>query len=89
MASVNYAGIEDAQVAIFIPLPTRFFSQIWQNDSETNVKNRLQSYYAFSEELSDAFPEAQVINADQDPHTVFESIEHLIVNPIPTQFGRE
>jgi len=59
------------------------------NDSETNVKNRLQSYYAFSEELSDAFPEAQVINADQDPHTVFESIEHLIVNPIPTQYAKE
>lgn len=55
-------------------------------DKETNVLNRLKSYYAFSEKLADAFPEAQVINADQDPHTVFECIEFMIVNPIPTQY---
>ena len=27
----------------------------------------------------------QTVNADQDPHTVFESIESLLVKPLPKQ----
>ncbi len=44
------------------------------------MQKRLQEYNSYSEELSDYYEDAQHVNADQDPHTVFESLESLIVN---------
>lgn len=57
-------------------------------DREESVRGRLASYYTFQEELNDYYLEAQHINADQDPHTVFENIESMIVNPLPKQYDR-
>ena len=37
----------------------------------------------FADEIADFYETAQRINADQDPHTVFECIESMIVNPLP------
>ncbi|KAK3087522.1 hypothetical protein FSP39_006998 [Pinctada imbricata] len=55
-------------------------------DSENQVKQRLAQYNAYVEELSDFYTDAQHVNADQDPHTVFECIESRIVNPLPKKF---
>ncbi|CAH1787369.1 unnamed protein product [Owenia fusiformis] len=52
-------------------------------DSEENVRKRLSEFNTYMEEISDCYPDCQHINADQDPHTVFECIESMIVNPIP------
>jgi hypothetical protein len=46
----------------------------------------LSQYHAYVEELADLYTQGQQINADQDPHTVFECIESMIVNPLPKKF---
>lgn len=60
--------------------------QIHSKDTEDEVRNRLKNFNAYSEELSDYYEESQHINADQDPHTVFESIESMVVQPLPKRF---
>lgn len=55
-------------------------------DEEEKVKSRLSQYHAYVEELADLYTQGQQINADQDPHTVFECIESMIVNPLPKKF---
>ena len=52
-------------------------------DGESAVKKRLTAYSAFADEIADFYEHAQRVNADQDPHTVFECIESQIVNPLP------
>ena len=52
-------------------------------DEENEVKKRLAGYSVYSDEIADFYEEAQRVNADQDPHTVFETIESQIVNPLP------
>ena len=47
------------------------------------VKRRLAEFTSYSEELADYYEDAQHVNADQDPHTVFECLESMIVNPLP------
>ena len=54
-------------------------------DQDEQVKKRLGTYHAYVEELSDFYDEALHLNADQDPHTVFESIESMVVNPLPVK----
>ena len=50
------------------------------------VLARLAEYHAYREELVEYYSSygAQRVNADQDSHTVFETLEGLIVNPLPT-----
>jgi len=57
--------------------------QIHPKDTDENVRKRLTQYHTYSEELSDYYEEAQHINADQDPHTVFECIESMVVKQLP------
>ncbi|XP_069121761.1 adenylate kinase 8-like [Argopecten irradians] len=52
-------------------------------DESEQVNKRLATYNAYVEEISDFYVDAQHVNADQDPHTVFECIESMIVNPLP------
>ena len=55
-------------------------------DVESAVNSRIAQYQAYVEEIAEYYEEsAQHINADQDIHTVFECIESIIVNPIPTK----
>lgn len=56
-------------------------------DGEDAVRRRLAEYSAYVEELADYYTEGQHVNADQDPHTVFECIESMIVNPLPKRFS--
>ncbi|ELT89859.1 hypothetical protein CAPTEDRAFT_200548 [Capitella teleta] len=57
--------------------------KISPKDEEEAVRKRLADYHAYSEELADFYSDSQRINADQDPHTVFESIESMVVKPLP------
>ncbi len=43
----------------------------------------MAEFNTYSEELADFYEDGQHINGDQDPHTVFECIESMIVNPLP------
>jgi len=54
--------------------------------SEETVLAHLAAYLAFREELGEYYGSygAQRVNADQDVHTIFETLEGLIVNPLPT-----
>ncbi|KAH3886530.1 hypothetical protein DPMN_010541 [Dreissena polymorpha] len=56
------------------------------SDTEDSVRQRLAQYHTYVEEIADYYVDAQHINADQDPHTVFECIESMVVNPLPKHF---
>ncbi|XP_066294250.1 adenylate kinase 8-like isoform X2 [Branchiostoma lanceolatum] len=58
-------------------------------DEEEAVKKRLIEYHAYTEEIADFYETAMRINADQDPHTVFEFIESMIVNPLAKKHGED
>ena len=55
-------------------------------DEPDAVGRRLAQYHLYTEEMSDCYTDAQRINADQDPHTVFECLESMTVNPIPKRY---
>ena len=57
--------------------------EIHKKDTEEQVRKRLAQYHAYCEELQDFYTFGEHVNADQDPHTVFESIESMIVNQLP------
>ncbi|XP_033099160.1 adenylate kinase 8-like [Anneissia japonica] len=59
------------------------------DDSDEAVQQRLSAYNAYIEELTDFYKRAQHINADQDPHTVFECIESMLVNQLPSNLDRD
>ncbi|XP_038046287.1 adenylate kinase 8-like [Patiria miniata] len=58
-------------------------------DAEEIVRNRLSQYYAYAEEIADFYEDAHHINADQDPHTVFECVESMLVNPLPKRLVQQ
>ena len=57
--------------------------KIRPKDTDEAVRKRQSQYQTYIEELQDFYTFGQHINADQDPHTVFESIESMIVNQLP------
>lgn len=58
--------------------------QLHPKDAEDCVRKRVAAYSTFADEMADFYEDmAQRVNADQDPHTVFENIESLIVLPLP------
>jgi len=63
--------------------------RLWKNpkDSEENVRKLLSQYFAYVEELGDLYTDGQHVNADQDPHTVFECLESMICKPLPKNFS--
>lgn len=60
--------------------------KVHPKDTDEEVRKRLAQYHAYAEELNDFYEDSQHINADQDPHTVFECIESMVVNPLPKRF---
>ena len=71
---------------LYNPPPTAEIKQwleVDPRDQTDAVKKRLARYNAYTEELSDFYVDGQHINADQDPHTVFECIESMLVKPLP------
>lgn len=56
------------------------------NFHDGQVRKRLAAFYAHQQDLQDYYNTAARVNADQDPHTVFEFIESTIVNPLPKKY---
>ncbi|XP_072908796.1 adenylate kinase 8 isoform X1 [Hemitrygon akajei] len=54
-------------------------------DFEENVQKALEVYHANISELEQFYKPVIRVNADQDPHTVFEYIESCIIKPLPKQ----
>ncbi|XP_054076511.1 adenylate kinase 8 isoform X1 [Rissa tridactyla] len=52
-------------------------------DKEENIEKQLETYYRNVKELEDFYEDAFYVNADQDPHVVFEFIESCIIKPLP------
>ncbi|ESO95118.1 hypothetical protein LOTGIDRAFT_188991 [Lottia gigantea] len=52
-------------------------------DMDTGVRKRIAQFNAYKDELSDFYESSQHVNADQDPHTIFESLESMIAEPLP------
>ncbi|XP_016144932.1 adenylate kinase 8-like [Sinocyclocheilus grahami] len=51
--------------------------------SEAQLQKRLKEYWNHAADLQAIYPQAVYINADQDPHTVFESLESRLVGRLP------
>lgn len=51
--------------------------------TEESVMERISSYNSYVEELMDYYESATQINADQDPLTVFECLESVLIKPLP------
>ena len=45
----------------------------------------MEEYQQFLDDILDYYEAGQHVNADQDPHMVFESVESILVNPLPKQ----
>lgn len=57
------------------------------SDTEENIRLKIKDYYGNIKPLNDYFDKTGLhINADQDPNTVFESLEAGIVNSVPRTF---
>ncbi|XP_059148511.1 adenylate kinase 8-like [Physella acuta] len=71
------------------PINQEVKDRLWKNekDNEENVRKLLGQFFAYMEELLDFYTEGQHINADQDPHTVFECLESMICKPLPKAFN--
>ncbi|XP_048043646.1 adenylate kinase 8 isoform X2 [Megalobrama amblycephala] len=56
-------------------------ARLWfdPRNSETQLLKRLKEYWSHAVDLQAFYPQAVYINADQDPHTVFESLESRLV----------
>lgn len=60
------------------------------SDNEQNVRSKINSFYSNVRHMLDYYENIAIhINADQDPNTVFESIESGIVNPVPTAYEED
>lgn len=75
-----YQGVIEILLLVYTANTYNTCMQSWQ------VRKRLAAYYAHQEDLQDYYSAAARVNADQDPHTVFEYIESTIVNPLPKKY---
>lgn len=58
-----------------------------ESDTESNIRTKINLFYNNVRHMIDFFENIGIhINADQDPNTVFESIESGVVNPIPKNY---
>lgn len=72
---------------LFNPPPTQEVQERLHqkpSDSEDNIRGRITEYYATVRYINDYYEACGLhVNADQDPNTVFESIESGVVNAVP------
>lgn len=50
------------------------------------MRARVEEYQQSLDDILDYYQAGQHVNADQDPQMVFESVESILVNPLPKQF---
>ncbi|NXP78651.1 KAD8 kinase, partial [Ramphastos sulfuratus] len=71
---------------MFRPAPTpEIQARLRQNprDTEESIERRVEAYSRNVRLLQDFYQDAFHVNADQDPHAIFEFIESCIINPLP------
>ena len=54
-------------------------------DSESTIDEDIVAFDTSLEDLVEFYSTSQSVNGDQDPHTVFETLESLLVKPLPKQ----
>lgn len=64
-------------------LPPPYLPLQHPKDTEKAVEKRLEEYSTYVDDLTDYYSAAQHVNADQDPYTIQEIVESVIVNPLP------
>ena len=76
--------------SLYKPAPTVEVKErlkVHPRDEESQVQMELNEFHSEKEDLMDYFQNTDnkllTINADQDTHSVFETIESMICNPIP------
>uniref|UniRef100_A0ABM5F6J2 Adenylate kinase 8 isoform X1 n=2 Tax=Pogona vitticeps TaxID=103695 RepID=A0ABM5F6J2_9SAUR len=70
---------------LYKPAPTEEVNDrllVHPKNTEDAVKLKVDAYFRLAGDLENFFEDAVVINADQDPQTIFEYIESYIVNPL-------
>ncbi|KAJ8379716.1 hypothetical protein SKAU_G00004940 [Synaphobranchus kaupii] len=76
--------------SLYKPAPSpEVQARLQQNplDSEDLVLARLNEYWDRTPDLQALYPDAVYINAEQDPHTVFESLESRLVGQLPKRLS--
>lgn len=76
--------------SLYKPAPSpEVQARLQQNplDSEAAVQARLDEYWDHALALQALYPDAVCINAEQDPHTVFESLESRLVEQLPKRLS--
>ncbi|XP_068011718.1 adenylate kinase 8 isoform X3 [Melanerpes formicivorus] len=71
---------------MFRPAPTpEIQARLRQNpkDQAENIERRVEVYSRNVKLLEDFYRDAFYVNADQDPHAIFEFIESCIIHPLP------
>ncbi|NXX41041.1 KAD8 kinase, partial [Tricholaema leucomelas] len=71
---------------MFRPAPTpEIQARLRQHprDTEESIQRRVEAYSRNIKLLEDFYPDAFYVNADQDPHVIFEFIESCIIKPLP------
>ncbi|XP_061117703.1 adenylate kinase 8 [Conger conger] len=72
--------------SLYNPAPSpEVQARLQQNplDSEAVVQDRLNEYWDQALALQALYPDAVYINAEQDPHSVFEALESRLVGQLP------
>lgn len=54
-------------------------------DSETAVRDKIAQHLEHAEDLAEFYANSFRVNGDQEPHTVFECIESILVRPQTVQ----
>lgn len=72
-------------VSVVIHLLSTSLALQHPRDSEEKVRARVEQYQQFLDDILDYYETGQHVNADQDPQMVFESVESILVNPLPKQ----
>uniref|UniRef100_A0A672KQA5 Adenylate kinase 8 n=1 Tax=Sinocyclocheilus grahami TaxID=75366 RepID=A0A672KQA5_SINGR len=65
------------------PVTGEWYHSIYKPVPEAQLLKRLKEYWNHTADLQAFYPQAVYINAGQDPHTVFESLESRLVGQLP------
>lgn len=71
---------------VFFDHTVQFVFPQHPNDQEDEILKKYTDYQVNIEDILEFYSTAQHVNGDQDLQAVFESIETIVVNPLPNNF---
>lgn len=84
MALTLWNDLSHISLRSIINIDTIFLKYKHPDDTEEAIMKRLSAYQIFVDDICEFYEDTvKHINADQDPHTIFESLEAGIVSPLP------